>query len=186
MYKDIAIKDYIDQLASRVSVPGGGSAAALCAAMAASLLSMVINFTLGNPKYVKYEKSLKEALNKTEKLRKEFIRLVDLDAVAYKSKNIRDAINVPFMVARLCFEGIKICPLLKSRGNPRLISDVAVAAAFFEAGFTAACFNIEINLRSLDDKKFSRAVTVEIKNKDKMVKKIRSRMEESIGKVIRG
>ncbi len=186
MYKDVAVKEYLDQLAARLSVPGGGSAAAFCAAMAAALASMVINFTLGNPKYAKNEIILQEALSKTEYLRKEFLRLVDLDAVAYKSKNVRDAVNVPFMVARLCFEGIKICPLLIKHGNLKLVSDVAVAAVLFEAGFVSSCFNIEINLSSLDDKKFSRVVNAEMKKKSRVVRKIRAQTEERVGKIIRG
>jgi len=128
MYKNRAIKVYLNDLAARLPAPGGGSACALNAAMAAALLSMVINFTLGKPKYAQHEKELKDILRKSESLRAEFLNLVDLDVTAYKSKNLRDALNIPFMVARLSFEGIKLCPALVKKGNLNLISDVAVAA----------------------------------------------------------
>jgi len=95
-------------------------------------------------------------------------------------------VNVPFMVARLCFEGIKICPLRIKQGNLKLVSDVAVAAVLFEAGFVSSCFNIEINLSSLDDKKFSRVVNAEMKKKSRVVRKIRAQTEERVGKIIRG
>jgi len=186
MYKNIAVKDYLDKLAAKVSTPGGGSSAALCAAMAASLVSMVVNFTLGKPKYAKFEKGLKETLGKSEALRREFLRLVDLDAVAYKAGDMRDAFNVPFMVARLCFEGIKLCPALIRQGNINLISDVAVAAVFFEAGFSSASFNARINLKCLKDKKFSRDVMRELNQKNKLVKSIRLDTEEKVGDIIRG
>ncbi len=186
MYKDKTLEDYIKELSSRLPVPGGGSAAALCAAMAAALMSMVINFTLGNPKFVKHESKLKEALSQSERFRKEFIRLVDLDAVAYKSKNIRDAVKVPFMVARFCFEGIKLASSLTKKSNPKLISDLAIAAALFEAGFFSSVFNIKINLKSLDDKVFSRAINSEISKKSAVVRKIRLKMEGDFGNIIRG
>ena len=57
------------------------------------------------------------------------------------------------MVCRLCFEGIRLCPPLVTKGNVNLISDVAVAAILLEAAFSSAYYNVEINLKSLGDKK---------------------------------
>jgi len=83
MYKDQSIQKYLDDLAAKLPAPGGGSAAALAAAMGAALISMVVNFSLGKPKYAKYEKELKSILDKSEGLRREFLNLVDLDVRAY-------------------------------------------------------------------------------------------------------
>ena len=49
------IKDFLDDLASKSPTPGGGSAAALCGAVAASLVSMVCNLTMGKKKYADFE-----------------------------------------------------------------------------------------------------------------------------------
>ncbi|MFA5287323.1 MAG: cyclodeaminase/cyclohydrolase family protein [Candidatus Omnitrophota bacterium] len=186
MYKDRAIKIYLDDLAAKLPAPGGGSAGALNAAMAAALISMVVNFTLGKLKYEKYEKELKEVLSKSEPLRKEFLNLVDLDVTAYKSKNMRDALNIPFMVARLSFEGIKLCPVLIKKGNVNLITDVAAAAIFFEASFASASFNIEINLKILGDKKLAKIIRGELNKKNKLIKIIRQETEKKVGEIIRG
>lgn len=186
MYKDGSLKKYLDDLAARIPAPGGGSAAAFCPAMGAALISMVVNFTLGKPKYARYENDLRKILDISERLRAEFLRLTDLDVTAYRSKNLRDSLNTPFMAARLCCEGIKLClPLLK-KGNINLISDVEVAAIFLEAGFAAAYCNVEINLKALNDKKLARGIRKELDQKNRLVKKIRSEMEEKIGKIIRG
>lgn len=185
-YKDLSLKRYLKDLAARLPAPGGGSAAALTAGLGASLISMVVNFTLGKPKYAKYDKELKEILSKSESLREEFLNLVDLDVVAYNSKNIRDALDIPFMIARLSFEGIKLCPPLIAKGNVHLISDVAVAAILLEAAFAAAYFNVEINLKTLGDKKLTTALRKELVQKEKSVKRIRQEMEEKVGKIIRG
>jgi methenyltetrahydrofolate cyclohydrolase len=184
MYKEASLRRYLDHLAAKLPAPGGGSAAAFNAAMGAALISMVVNFTLGKPKYAKYEKELKHILNKSETLRHEFLRLTDQDVVAYKSKNMRDALNIPFMVARLCAEGMKLCPPLLKKGNVNLISDVAVAAILLESGFASACFNVEINIKALNDKKLSRGIRKELAQKARLVKKIRSDTEDKVGKII--
>ena len=186
MYKDSSLKQYLDDLAAKLPAPGGGSAAALSAALGVSLISMVVNFTLGKPKYAKYEGELKAIILKSENLREEFLNLVDLDVTAYQSKNIRDALDVPFMVCRLSFEAIKLCPPLVKKGNINLISDVAVAAVLLESAFSSAYFNVEINLKSLADKKLTKSINKELVQKAKSIKKIRLQTEEKVGKIIRG
>ncbi len=185
-YQDTNLKKYLDDLAAKLPAPGGGSAAALTAALGASLVSMVVSFTLGKPRYAQYEKELQVTLGKSERLRAEFLNLVDLDVAAYRSKNLRDALDVPFMVCRLCFEGMKLLPVLIKKGNVNLISDVAVAAALLESAFASAYFNVEINLKSLNDKKLSARIRNELSNKQKTIKKIRLDTEVKVGKIIRG
>ncbi|MDD5595017.1 MAG: cyclodeaminase/cyclohydrolase family protein [Candidatus Omnitrophica bacterium] len=185
MYKNTSLEKYIEDLAAKLPAPGGGSAAALTAALGAALVSMVVNFSLGKPKYEKYTKELKKMLDTSEKLRKEFLELVDLDVVAYKSKNIDDSLNIPFMIARLSFEGIKLCPSLIRKGNINLISDVAVAAALLESAFVSAVFNVEINLRNMKDEKFAAKIRKELGEKEKRIKRIRLLTEEKVGKIIR-
>ena len=185
-YQKASLKKYLDDLAAKIPAPGGGSAAALTAALGASLVSMVVNFTIGKPKYAKFEKELKITLEKSERLRNEFLNLVDLDVTAYKSRDIREAMNVPFMLSRLCFEGIKLCPPLVKKSNIYLISDIAVAAVLLESAFACAFFNVEINLKALNDKKLTKAIRNELRRKEKMVKRIREKTEEEIGEIIRG
>jgi formiminotetrahydrofolate cyclodeaminase len=146
----------------------------------------VVNFTLGKPKYAKYEEELKKVLEKSENLRKEFLKLVDLDVTAYKSKNLRDSLDVPFMVCRLVFEGIKLCPALIKKGNINLISDVAVAAVLLESAFSSAYFNVEINLKAMGDKKLTHSIRKELSRKYNLIKKIGVKTEVKVGKIIRG
>ncbi|MCX5714845.1 MAG: cyclodeaminase/cyclohydrolase family protein [Candidatus Omnitrophica bacterium] len=186
MYCDKSLKVYLDDLAARLAAPGGGSAAALNAALGVSLISMVINFTIGKPKYAANEEELKNILEKSEKLRQEFLNLVDLDVTAYQGRDARNALNVPLMVARLCFEGIKLCPTLIKKGNVNLISDVACAAVFLESAFTSAFFNVEINLKLLQDKKLTSSVKKELKQKVNRIRKIRQDTEAKVGEIIRG
>ena len=75
MYREQSINKYLEDLASRLPAPGGGSSAALSGAMAAALLSMVLNFTIGNPKYKEFEKEAENILDACESHRKKFMDL---------------------------------------------------------------------------------------------------------------
>ena len=185
-YKFKGLNIYLDDLAAKIPAPGGGSAAAMSAAMGAALMSMVANFTIGKPKYAAYEPELKKMLEKSEKLRVEFLNLVDLDVSAYQSGNIRDALDVPFMLTRLCYEAIKLClPLLK-KGNPNLVSDVGIAVILFEAAFSSAVINVEVNLKALGDDKLRGAMLKELAQRQARIKKIRLETEAKVGEIIRG
>ena len=185
-YKNQSLAKYLNDLSAKLPAPGGGSAAALNAAMAAGLISMVINFTLGKPKYAQYQDELKLILEKSEKLRHEFLNLVDLDVAAYSSKNMRDALNVPLMVARLSCEGAKLVLPLVKKGNVNLISDVAVASILFESAFASAKFNVDINLKSIADKNLSVSFKKELTRNENFIKKVRAKTEERVGAIIRG
>lgn len=185
-YKTESLEKYLKDLSEKIPAPGGGSAAALNAALGASLISMVVNFTLGKPKFAQHEEKLKEIHRRSEKLRHEFLDLVDKDVEAYNSKDLRQALNIPFMLCRLCYEAIKLCPVLIKIGNPNLISDVAVAAVMIESAFTAGYFNVDINLKALQDKKLAKGIRKELSRKQALIKKMRLKTEEKIGKIIRG
>lgn len=185
-YKTQNLTKYLNDLSANLAVPGGGSAAAMNAAMGAALISMVVNFTLGKPRYSKYETELKGILKKSDKLKDDFLNLVDLDILAYKSKDPRKAMDVPLMLARLCYEGAKMLEPLINKTNLNLISDTVSSAIFLESAFSASCFNVQINLKALNDKKLTAAVNKELRLKAKSVKQIRAKMEEKVGKIIRG
>jgi len=185
-YKNQNLTKYLDDLSARLPAPGGGSAAALNAALGAGLICMVVNFTLGKPKYAAYSAQLIEILAKAKKLEKDFLELVDLDVVAYESKDMRKALDVPLMLSRLCCEAAKLCPPLIKKGNINLISDVAVAAVFLESAFTAASFNVEINLKTLNQPELTGDIRKELRRMNLTVQKIRKNTEASVGKIIRG
>ena len=186
MYCNKSLKKYLDDLAAKLPAPGGGSAAALTAALGASLISMVVNFTLGKSKYAQYQEELKDTLESSERLTKELLNSVDLDVIAYQSKDAKRALNVPRNVCRLCFEAIQLCPGLVKKGNINLISDVAVAAVLLESAFRSAYFNVEINLKILKDEKLTGNLTKELSAKARQIERIRSETEVKVGEIIRG
>ncbi|MEA3344723.1 MAG: cyclodeaminase/cyclohydrolase family protein [Chloroflexota bacterium] len=90
-FLDKSLAQFLDDLASSAPVPGGGSTAALAGALAAALLSMVGNLTVGKKKYAdlpvpdqaQVEGEIKGLLNRSEGLRKRLADLAEEDAQAY-------------------------------------------------------------------------------------------------------
>ena len=157
-YKNHTIKDYLDVLAKKTPAPGGGSAAALTAALGAALLSMVAHYSLGKTSSRQNEQRIKATLKHSEQLRKRFLMLVDLDAQAYlnlvktrkaspakRNAAKRKAAAVPLEICKLCYKAVQLSPTLVRYGNKYLILDVKVALELLLAAFNAAKLNVEIN-----------------------------------------
>jgi len=141
---------------------------------------------LASPKYAAYEKELAQALSDTERLRSDFLRLLDEDAAAYSAKDMERSLSVPVEICRLCHKAIELCPMLCSKGNVLLVSDVGVAAALLDAAFTGARLNVDINLKALKDETRARALRQELDGYRHAISSIRKKTEVSIGKIIRG
>jgi len=176
MYKE-ALKKYLDDLAGRLPAPGGGSAAALVAALGVSLMSMVANFTVGKEKYKDFEEEMKNVLSSSESLRLQLTDLVDEDVESYSKlssayklpkdspaerevrqkaiqKGLKQALSVPLEICMCCHRGSKLCKVIAEKGNLNLISDVGAAIAFLESAFESALLNVEINLGGIKDEEF--------------------------------
>ena len=72
--------EFVEVLASKAAVPGGGGAAALVGSIGMALGSMVCNLTIGKKKYAQYEESLKCILEKATDLEKRLLEMIDEDA----------------------------------------------------------------------------------------------------------
>ena len=77
-----SVKDFTASLASKASVPGGGSASALAGSLAAALGGMVGELTVGKEKYAAVEPILRELLDEAETLRGRLLDCVEKDAAA--------------------------------------------------------------------------------------------------------
>ena len=75
--------EFADALAAKVSVPGGGGAAAYVGALGVALGSMTANFTTGKKKYAEYEDDVQRMLQVGDEVRLRLLELVDEDAAAF-------------------------------------------------------------------------------------------------------
>ena len=72
--------EFVEVLASKAPVPGGGGASALVAAVGTALGNMVGSLTVGKKKYADVEDEMWELKAKCDQLQKDFLRLIERDA----------------------------------------------------------------------------------------------------------
>jgi formiminotetrahydrofolate cyclodeaminase len=171
------VRTFLDELASSAPAPGGGSAAALGAAIGAALVSMVGSLTVGKKKYVDVQEDVQRILDQSEALRRKCVRLLEDDVAAYtqvskaykmprdtdeqksaRSAAVQEALKgateVPMVLAETCVQILNLCPESAEKGNIRAVSDVGVGALMAEAALRAAALNVWINLGSIKDQAF--------------------------------
>lgn len=176
--KDNSLQNYFDTLASKNATPGGGSAAALMGAQAAALVSMVCNLTIGKPKYIEIEAQMQDLLEKSEKLREDFTKMIKADVDVFnrlmetyslpKETNdekearsvaiqlvLKDATDVPLECAKASVEVIKLSRYVAENGNTAVISDAGVGVMSAYAALKSAALNVYINAANLKDKNFA-------------------------------
>ena len=74
---------FVDVLASKAPVPGGGGAAALVGAIGMALGSMDCNLTTGKKKYAQYEEDIQAILGKAKTLQDQLLEMIDKDAEGF-------------------------------------------------------------------------------------------------------
>jgi formiminotetrahydrofolate cyclodeaminase len=166
---DLSIHDFLERLGSSDPVPGGGSAAALAAAMGAALVAMVAELTIGRPAYAEHEETVRKLRFDAVEHRVELLDLAQQDADAYDlvvrarhmpkeseaEKEQRNAAlgtamvaaaRAPLRAAVVASEVLDLAERIAPIGNRNAVSDAGVAALLAAAGLRGAVLNVRINL----------------------------------------
>ncbi len=164
------IDAFLDELAAKSPVPGGGAVVGVVGALAAALGAMVVNYSVGKKRFREHEAELQQALRQLSGYRSLLLELSEQDAAAYELLNAllkldRDdarrreelpaavvaAIRVPQACAACCADLLRLLEALSGKTNRHLHSDLAVAAILAHAAARSAECNVRINLPLLDD-----------------------------------
>lgn len=170
---DLTLSDFTAQLASAQPAPGGGGAAALTGALAASLTAMAANVTAANPRYAERSDALRALIDACETQRTTLLALIEADAAGFlplqKAYAIprtdpdraaklaaaaQTACLAPLAMLEHCVQTALLLTAALETASPLLRSDVGCAAALCRAAAEAAAMNVFVNtgLLTLDER----------------------------------
>jgi methenyltetrahydrofolate cyclohydrolase len=200
-----SIGGWLEALASSAPAPGGGAAAALEAAMAAALLEMVCNLTIGKPAYAEHDETTTSVRDRATSLRSDALGLAQEDAEAFgaviaayklpketgdeidqRRREIQQALVAAAEVARSTADvAIQILDLVERivpLGNVNVISDGAAAAGAARAAIQTSLLNIDANVASISDsekreryERFAAGAMERLEQADAIVAAVRAR-----------
>ncbi|NOX34832.1 MAG: glutamate formimidoyltransferase [Deltaproteobacteria bacterium] len=173
----LTVRGFIEEVASRSSAPGGGSASAAIAAMGAGLGSMAAKLTLGVRKFEDIDSKMREIIPVLHHASKSLIPMIDADTDAFKDyveamrlpedskdqkqfkleklqQGLKKAIDVPLTTMKLADAAWGAMLEIAEYGNPASKSDVEVGAKALETGIWGAYRNVMINMADILDEKF--------------------------------
>ncbi|MCF0132871.1 MAG: cyclodeaminase/cyclohydrolase family protein [Blautia sp.] len=177
-FSDIPCDEFVEVLASKAPVPGGGGASALAGAIGTALGNMVGSLTVGKKKYASVEAEMHELKARCDQLQKELLVLVEKDAEVFaplakaygmpieteeeKAEKARvmelvlkDACGVPMEIMERCCEAIEILKEFAEKGSVIAISDAGVGASICKAALRGASLNVFINTKSMADRAYA-------------------------------
>jgi formiminotetrahydrofolate cyclodeaminase len=201
---DLSIEDATLALASEAPTPGGGSAAAIAAALGASLTAMVARLSQDRPPYAAHAALHAEAVSVADDARRRLLELADADASAYAAyraarrmphatdveKASRDAASrvaarqaagVPLAVVQDCQALVELVERLVGRSNAAAASDLGVAALLLECAARGAAANALVNLPAVGDEAFAAAVRTEVEDLLRQIHRSTARTHDQVG-----
>lgn len=184
MLVNLSVKDFLAKTAGSDPVPGGGSIAALNAAIASALTEMVANLTIGKKKYEDKEGLMRKIVAITENYRASFMKDIDADSEAYnnvfaafklpketdeekteRNNQIQEATKIaaeiPMEVARKAVDIMDVIAQVADQGNQNAITDACVAIMTARTAAISAILNVKINLSSIKDIEYVALMTQE-------------------------
>ncbi len=193
--------EFLDALASGEPTPGGGSASAYGAAMAASLVAMVGRVTVGKSKYADVENEMWKMIEQAMDLQQIMKEAVEKDAAAFnaymkarrlprdtdqqKADRIQaiqaasiNAAEVPLQVGRNALQIMRLALKAAQLGNVNAISDAGTAAAFAQAALNGASLNVRINLLGLEKEQDPARMLNELRSLEKEATRINDSLRD--------
>ncbi len=203
MLKNLSITEFLEKTAASSPVPGGGSVAALAAAVAASLAEMVANLTIGKKGFEDVDREMKAIAKEARNYRDKLVQDIDKDADSYKAvvaaygmakatdeeklkrttaiqEALKQAALVPLKVAGDAADLLELAGNAAKKGNKNAITDAAVGVMMARTAVLAALYNVKINLNSIKDTSFVDSVANEVNN---LEKKVVQREKELLSKI---
>lgn len=171
------LHQFAETLASSEPAPGGGSTAALQAALGLGLAHMVAGLTLGREKYAAFFESAQAVQKAAAPVQARLEALVDEDTEAYNGvtavlampktteaekaaraaamqQALQACTKTPYQTMQCCEKGLALCQKLAAGYNTNCASDLGVAVLSLKAAVQGAWLNVCSNLSGIKDEAF--------------------------------
>jgi len=180
--KEMNLDTFLEKLASKDPVPGGGGAAALAGALGIALGNMVGSLTVGKKKYAEVEEEIRQLNEKADVLRKELLELVEKDAQVFEPLSraysipkddpsreqvmavvLKEASEVPLAIMKKCCEAIDLIEVYGQKGSSLAISDAGCGVSICRAALESAALNVYINTKSMADRELAEDLNTQVR-----------------------
>lgn len=174
-------EEFIEILASKEPVPGGGGASALVGAIGTALGNMVGSLTVGKKKYADVQDDILKLKAEADQLQADLIRLVARDAEVFEPLSkaygmpkdtdeqkaekarvmemcLKEACSVPLEIMEKCCAAIELHREFAQKGTAIAISDVGVGVVFCKAALMGASLNVFINTKAMTDQAYANQI----------------------------
>ncbi len=199
------LKEFMNETASELPVPGGGSVSAYMGALGVSLGTMVANISSHKRGWDDRWKEFSGWAEKGKEVQIKLLQLVDEDTNAFNrilsanslpkktegdiklrrsavQEATRNAIIVPFKVMETAFSAFGLIRQMVETGNPNSVSDAAVGALAIRSCIRGAFLNVRINVSGLDDQEFVKDILA----RGRQIEHDAAKEEESILELMEG
>ncbi len=179
-FTEQSCRDFVQVLASKEPVPGGGGASALVGAIGMALGNMVGSLTVGKKKYADVQEDILALKAQADALQDALMVLVRRDAevfeplsraygmpketeeqVAEKARvmeaALKEACDVPLQIMEECCKAIDLHVGFEEKGTAIAISDVGVGVVMCKAALQGASLNVFINTKIMKDRDHAEA-----------------------------
>ena len=183
---EVTLSQFLDAVASGTATPGGGSVSALVGTLAAALVEMVVNLTLGKKGFEAQEAEMKKMGEEAHSYREALGATIAQDINAYQGvmkayllpkateedkknrkeeiqKALKRAADPPLFTAATSLKVLKLCQRAAEKGNPNTVTDAAVGALLAEAALQGGVFNVLVNLSALEEETTVKKMKQELK-----------------------
>jgi glutamate formiminotransferase/formiminotetrahydrofolate cyclodeaminase len=194
---------FCDLLSTDAPAPGGGSVAALCAAMSGALSAMVANLTIGKKGYENVQEEAYAIAPIGQDIKLKSLECIDRDTDAFYAmmdamrlpkkteeeiairnamieQSTQAAINAPLATLKLSLDALKLSARIAKIGNSNALSDAGVAALTALCAAKAANYNILINIAGITDESFKNKTLSEAKELISSCESLAAEVEASV------
>ncbi len=196
----MSVREFITEVASRSSAPGGGSVSAAIAALGSGLGSMVAKLTLGVRKFEDVDPIMRKIIPPMHNASKALITMIDADTNAFNDfvkalslpkttkeeqeyrnnkmqKGLKKAIEIPLSTMETADNAWDAMKETAEHGNIASKSDIEVGARALEMGIWGAYKNVIINMADIKDEQYRKKTL-------KVAENLKNRAEYMCSKIL--